>query len=386
METALTTREVFASELEAAKKQGANLLMPSTHIAGLSQYHQPIIERVQLSANPADGDVYPHDADKGKFRLTKQALMKLSVCAGITWPTKENKCLVIERDYVAYQAVGGLKKADGSTVFVKGEYDLDFMVVEEELRELYEKKATYLKDKSPAEKKDYVEYCIKRDILQKRKHKLKLAEAGAMNRVVRSLLGLKNAYTVQELSRPFLTVRIAIRPDYDDANVKRLINEAAVKAMFGVYGQTTEEASQKDNPEPIDVTIAEDESEKQEGGETAVLVGEEAAKAGVSHEQSSEATKTPPAPIDNNAPLGDPAVIDFQNSDEFGQCVAVTQLSERKGYNLSNYLNRTKKADLTALGAQKRTDLFKHLLSLPDKQRQPDPEPAFQMADDDIPF
>ena len=44
--------EAVSTELEKYKTAGANLLMPSTHIAGLSEYHQPIIETVKLSSNP----------------------------------------------------------------------------------------------------------------------------------------------------------------------------------------------------------------------------------------------------------------------------------------------------------------------------------------------
>jgi hypothetical protein len=36
-------------EIEAAKQQGANLLVPSTNIMGLSEWHAPVIEKVILS-------------------------------------------------------------------------------------------------------------------------------------------------------------------------------------------------------------------------------------------------------------------------------------------------------------------------------------------------
>ena len=89
------TKIDLTSQLEVYKKQGANLLMPSTQIEGLSEFHAPVIETVTLSANPNDGDVYPHsdeeDTSKQKFRLTKQALMKLSVCAGIIWSTEHTR-------------------------------------------------------------------------------------------------------------------------------------------------------------------------------------------------------------------------------------------------------------------------------------------------------
>jgi hypothetical protein len=54
----------ISTALEKYKAAGANLLMPSTQIAGLSEFHKPIIETVKLSSDPSDGDVYAHDDAK----------------------------------------------------------------------------------------------------------------------------------------------------------------------------------------------------------------------------------------------------------------------------------------------------------------------------------
>ena len=70
----------------------------------------------------------------------------------------------------------------------------------------------------------------------KRKHKIKLAETGAANRVIRAILGLKSAYTKAELSKPFTLIRIVFKPDYNDPEVKRQVTAAAIGAMTGVYG------------------------------------------------------------------------------------------------------------------------------------------------------
>jgi len=39
----------ISTVLEKYKQAGANLLMPSTHIAGLSEFHQPIIEQFNFN-------------------------------------------------------------------------------------------------------------------------------------------------------------------------------------------------------------------------------------------------------------------------------------------------------------------------------------------------
>ncbi len=333
-------------ELEAARKEGANLLMPSTHIEGLSDFHAPVVETVLLSTNPDAGDAYPHDNDGKKFRLTKQALMKLSVCAGIIWSPTETKRLDNrnDRNYIAYQAVGGIKKADGAPVFFKAEYDIDFEVVEEELRELYEKKAKNLtkgrgNQERPAtaqEKADYVEYCVKRDMLQKRKHGLKLAEAGAMNRVVREILGLKNAYTAAELQKPFVMVRIVFKPDYSQKDIRDKLIDAHIKAMTGIYGGEVIDKAVRES-EPIDITPVQEEN----------------------HENGDDDSDQPP---DDSIEI---QVVDFMSCDTEQQSNTLKTLAKRKGYDVSAYLKKAELESLIDLKSERRTEFFRHLLSLP---------------------
>lgn len=351
------TVEDISKQLETYKTAGANLLMPSTHIAGLSEFHQPIIETVKLSSDPNDGDVYAHDdAPAGpskKWRPTKQALMKLSVCAGVIWSPTESRRIDngADRNYIAYKAVGGIKKADGQPVFFSAEYDLDFEVVAEELKTSYEMKAKYLKkdngqrNANDKEKVEYVEYCVNRDLLQKRKNKLKLCEAGAMNRVLRMLLGLKQTYTTKELEQPFVMARIVFRPDFTDAAVKKQFVDASIKAMTGIYGPGALDQEVR-KAEAIDITPLAKEDD--------------------------------PPSRDTNPTAEESAMIDFQNSDELGQCKSLTNIAQQKGYDLAGYLKRAKVSTLADFTKEKREDFFKHLLSLPDRG---DTKPK-----DDIPY
>lgn len=348
------TETDLSTKLEVYKKQGANLLMPSTQIQGLSEFHAPVIETVTLSSKTDDGDVYPHNDDddpgKQKFRLTKQALMKLSVCAGIIWSTEHTRRVDDghDRNYVCYQAVGGLKKADGNPIFFKAQYDMDFEVIEEELRALYiqKTKGKWMKDKSEKEKADYVTYCVQRDMLQKRKHKLKLAEAGAMNRVVREILGLKNAYTAAELARPFVMCRVVFRPDYNDKDVKEKMLQAHIQAMTGIYGPAIANNVQKETA-PIDITAA-----------------------GEDDEQPPPPAPEPPPPPQEAQPALTPheqRLIDFDNADSLTQNAAITNTAFKVKYAVGDYLNRSGVKTLDDLTKEKRRGLFDHLLGLESK-------------------
>lgn len=235
--------------LDHYRKEKANILLPSQRIEGLSDFHAPVIDTVQLSSDPDDGDIYCQeksnsDSKPSRYAITGQGIKKLSACAGIMWHPTECKRTDDRksRDYVSFQAVGGVRKADGSPIYFKAEYDLDFEVIEEEITTGYEKKRKDYKgrswfDKMTVEQQDeYINGCINRDLLQKRKHKMKLAETGAMLRVARSLLGLKSTYTLEEIKRPFVVVRIVLRPDYKDPDVKKAMLAAAVTSMTQLYG------------------------------------------------------------------------------------------------------------------------------------------------------
>ena len=376
-----TADTIVSTELEKWKAKKANLLMPTTLIAGLSEFHKPVIETVYLSSNPDDGDVYPHDDAKPgpqkKWRPTKQALMKLSVCAGVIWSTTESRRIDngADRNYIAYRAVGGIRKADGQPVFFSADYDLDFEIMEEELRDLYEKKtkADWMKNKTAAEKAEYVDFCVHRDMLQKRKNRLKLCEAGAMNRVLRMLLAIKQAYTTEELSRPFVTMRITFAPDYTDKEVRARLMDASIQAMTGIFGPQAALNHDIRKAQPIDVTPIEDEEpaenggNSQEGDSASVSVGgaaapaERSAATAPSQGQAADAPPPPPPPPPNSA------VFDFENSDTGDQCKILTTMADRKGYNLQGFLERIKKNGPADMPPQKRVELFEHLLSMPDK-------------------
>lgn len=358
METAVQKSDGFRLALERAKKENVNLLMPTIHMEGLSEFHAPVLESVTLSADPRDGDVYPHsdeeDKDKQKWRPTKQALMKLSVCAGIIWSVEGCRRVddMSNRNYMCYQAVGGIRKADGSPVFFKAVYDMDFEVLEEDFREQYQKKAK-AKNKDgklyrPTEKEqqEYVEYCVKRDMLAKRRHALKLCEAGAMNRVVREILSLKQAYTKAELEKPFVMARIIFKPDYSDKEVKRAILDAHVKAMVGVYGNVMERVKEDQGCAMIDVTPRKDEEEEPGNG---------------------AASQPPP---DDPPPTAEAMLADYMASERAEKERAVFAMAKKKGYDLNAWMGRAKLKAVAEIEPGKLLDLFRHLLSLPEKNQE----------------
>jgi hypothetical protein len=236
------------ADLEQYKKGGYNVLLPSSSIQQVSEFHELTLEEVRLELQQ---DAYPQDhedePDKAhKWALNKVGLMKLSHCAGISWNWSETRSLKLDRDYVCFQAVGALQRSDGRWIPFKATYELDLEIVEEELRQLYTSKARHLKigrgpNERPAnekEKADYIERSVKRELLRKRKHKLRLAETGAMLAVVRGLLAIKATYNREELGKPFVVPRIVFRPDMSDPEIRRAVMVSGVKAIEQAYGSS----------------------------------------------------------------------------------------------------------------------------------------------------
>ena len=137
----MSDKQSAEKELEKYKKQSANILGPSTNIGELSEFHKVVIDSVLLSINPDDGDIYKYkDKFKDKaaqFIISGQGLQKLAVCAGVAWNPVETRATVQSQNYVAYRAVGSIRKADGASTAFLAEYDIDMEIIEEELREQF---------------------------------------------------------------------------------------------------------------------------------------------------------------------------------------------------------------------------------------------------------
>lgn len=242
----MSDKQSAEKALEKYKEQKANILGPSTNIGELSEFHKVVIDSVLLSINPKDGDIYKYkDGFKDKetqYIISGQGLQKLAVCAGISWLPNETRATAQSQNYVAYRAVGSIRKADGASTAFLGEYDIDMGVVESEIQEHFTEKRKkwdkldWFKKLGAEGQNDYIETQIRKEIRYKQKHKTTIAASGAKNRVIRALLSLRKTYTIAELKKPFIIPRIILAPNYKDPDVKRMMLAAAINAQTSVFG------------------------------------------------------------------------------------------------------------------------------------------------------
>lgn len=232
----------LSNQLEEYRKHGAyNVLVPTLTIQEISPYHKPVLEIVRINPDPRAGEVYEIVQGSGEYSLRAVALQRIGYAAGLIWNARS--CGRTDDgtnpNIVSYRAEAAARKEDGTYMLLNAEYMVDLGILEEETRESYEKKSKELaKEKkwSDQNRKEYVEKMVRRDMLQKRKFRLQLAQTGAMDRVIRKILGLKGTYRREELEKPFVVPKIVFHPDISDPDVRKMLLQQGLEASNILFG------------------------------------------------------------------------------------------------------------------------------------------------------
>ena len=246
--TAVAIRSDFdlTAKVEEQRNKKFNILLPTTTFASQSELYVPRLDIV-IPEGIKGGDFYAQSnknigTEEKKVWVkpmapSAQFLSKVASAANIQWHPDKSCHTLIEKMRVVYKAVAAIRQADGSWRIITDEYELDLEVIEEELNVEYKKKSRF-KDFQEKMKKECmtVEDYVRRDLLQKRKHKLALASTGAMNRVIRKALTLKNTYLPDEAKNPFAIAKFDFQPDFNDPTVRRYASMAAVRAQNDLFG------------------------------------------------------------------------------------------------------------------------------------------------------
>jgi len=172
-----------------------NVLMSATAMQ-MTPWHRIIMSEIRIDPNPDNGDVY---RQSGNLAFSKQALMKLADAAGIRFVGTDTDR---HEDMSVTATVHGLMtKADGLEHQLIGTYTWDVPNRLEQARldiEKYEQKSKRkLSDTDKAQR-----------MIDVQKFAFMRAETGAMERLVRSALGIQSTYTGEQLAKPFVVTRV----------------------------------------------------------------------------------------------------------------------------------------------------------------------------------
>ena len=190
-----------------------NVLVPTSTIQEISPFHKPVLEIVNIG-DAKSGDVYEPVYWSGNFALHATALQKIGYAAGLIWNAKG--CMRTDNgndpNIISYKAEAAVRKDDGTYMLLNAEYMMDLTVIDEELRDTYDKKFTNLvKEGKQREtnRKDYIEKNVKRDLLQKRKFRLEMVQAEVMAEVEIQLhlAQLNGVLSSPSLSPPFTWIQ-----------------------------------------------------------------------------------------------------------------------------------------------------------------------------------
>lgn len=354
-----------AKLLEEYGKKGYNILTPSVSLDGLGENWVATIKTVNLSPDPNDGDVYLNKADAKKkpedkrYIVKKQGLDRLATLANVIWHegrgshrTDDTK----DKNYISMEAFGAIRLADGTLAPCVGSYDMDLEAKEEDLTYEYTQKGKDY-NKTGQVLKDYVEYCVGREIRRLRNHKRTLCESGARNRVIRALLGIR-LYKAAELKKPFVCVSIRYQPDETDPEVKRLLTLASIGSMSQLYGMPAAAPAALPPPDQAEYVPVNQESEN----------GTDSPE----HEYDADGVIEEDELDGPEEDLGD---HDFENWDRPSQIKHIQNLSVQKNYGLKALLERMEESS-GIKGLDEFSDI--QIISLFDKLND--------KPDDDIPF
>lgn len=236
-----------------------NVICPTETVLEISPLHKLVPEIVVIDSDPAHGEVVRIGVqfERGTenqpvFFLSKHGLEKLAQAAGIVFDPRNTRRTDDGKNprRVEFQATGAMQKPDGSWITVSHSKEIDLDAIEWETRSSLISAALDEAVKITRSGKEHVlqhgtSECTKeidrrvaKTMLFWQKNKVAVADTGAHNRVVRSLLLLKPFYSRDELAKPFVVPHVALNTKYilKDPESRRRFIQSAFTLSYGIFG------------------------------------------------------------------------------------------------------------------------------------------------------
>ena len=217
---------------QAFAPKNFNLLQLPTVVAE-QDGHEIVVAQVRIDPNDKTM-VYPSPQQRGQFCLHSLALKLLGSAAGVQFSRSE---VTFDRNNSpTVSMVGRWQDAPGHWRTVPGTYKLDIPARLAELKLDAERQSDKDKRKRALANLPTLQLRVKRFAVQ-------LAETGAMLRVLRTLLNIRQSYTPAELRRPFIVLRVHWRPQSAElVEAQRVVARADTADLFGDTGDRPSEA------------------------------------------------------------------------------------------------------------------------------------------------
>lgn len=237
----------------------------STIFTKTVDFMQPSIRVVTIDTNLKQNEIYPING--GKYGFGRPAIQKFVDAGRIELKLPPDAIRVEKGKGVArYTAkvIGERYELDGSPKRLEDAKPYDLIIREEEMMMKYEEKVEKEHPNwSEKQKKDWVTKCVKKIMIEKHKFAAESAITGAQARVVQKLLGLKPAYALEELKKPFVIVAVTPVVDMKDPDIKKMVTAHMLGIRETLYPHASGMPSfQPHINEIIDVSDVEPESDQ----------------------------------------------------------------------------------------------------------------------------
>lgn len=202
-----------------------NVLTPTIEVSQENAYIRPILRLVQLdtSKHCYTGTSFLKENDQ--FALNKLGLYALAEAMGIDVGGESAAPIppaLLGPQEIGWNALVTIRRSDGTERRFEDSHVFNYDDAKEEIEA--QVRATGAKYNHTNEK---MRQSFESRWQAKKKHARQLSRTMAIERALRSALGVKHVYTAEELRKPFAVVAYALNMDNDD------VKNAAIERAFG---------------------------------------------------------------------------------------------------------------------------------------------------------
>lgn len=190
--------------LERLQSNAINLLGAVTEVTATPPGHVVVVRVCRVNTADGGGHIYKQS---GLYALHKPALRQLAELAAVS-DVPEHCRRTDDRsdpDYASFVATGRRLGLDGTEIIRTGHADQDLRIGSEVRDALEERIALGRVEGATREVRNDAHKAAK-DLRTKRQFVARLAQEKAENAMIRSILSLRQTYTLAELDRPFVAL------------------------------------------------------------------------------------------------------------------------------------------------------------------------------------
>jgi hypothetical protein len=255
----ITDPRVLTEKIQEWTAKGFHVLSPAIQVSsfqpgyGINASLVLLDHRVDATGRGIDVYYDKHSMLDHQRGPGKIGLGKLASAAGVSWiggQCGRRDPLTIQNLWI-YAVLGVFLAPDGTPQTIHGEKEIDYRDGSAQINEW--SRARWIEEGRPKDINGWSE----QRVMRARMNGAERAETGAMERAIRMAFGIKHVYSVDELSKPFVALRVVPMVDMQDPEVRQMVNAGKVAGVAALYAGRTADVvdinSRRQVAEPVAV-------------------------------------------------------------------------------------------------------------------------------------